>query len=122
MVQADASKVTISALKGSLAIGSHIKLPQGQTLVIAATPAQPQGTGCVDGHKTDGNGKFLLDAQGRFIDCVDKNAAGAAPVNTITDNTRQWTIISLGGAAAAGGIAAALIANQDKEPISPSGP
>jgi len=122
MVQAEAGKVTISALKGSLAVGAHIKLPQGQTLVIAATPAQPQGTGCVDGHKTDASGKFLLDAQGRFINCVDQNAAGSTPVNTISDNTKQWTIISLGAAGAAGGIAAALIANQEKEPISPSAP
>lgn len=120
-VQADASKVTVSAVKGSLAIGSHIKLPQGQTLVLASASNATQGS-CVDGHKTDGNGKFVLDAQGRFINCLDQNTTGGPVVNTISDNTRKWAIISLGSAAAVGGITAGIIATEDKAPVSPAGP
>ncbi len=119
-VQADASKVTISAVKGSLAIGSHIKLPQGQTLVLAAATA-PQ-SGCVDNHKTDGSGKFLLDAQGRFINCVDQNTAGGSTTTTITDNTKTWTGITFAAAGGAGAIAIAVVKNSDKAPISPAVP
>jgi hypothetical protein len=119
-VQADASKVTISALKGSLAIGSHIKLPQGQTLVLAAANA-PQN-GCVDNHKTDGSGKFLLDAQGRFINCVDQNTAGGATTTTITDNTKTWTVVTFAAAAAVGGGMVAWVKDTDKAPISPAVP
>jgi hypothetical protein len=122
-VQADANKVTISALKGSLAIGSHIKLPQGQTLVLAATPANPQNSTCIDGHKADGNGKLLLDAQGRYINCLDQTTSGgSAPVNTISDNTKTWTIITFAATGAVAATVAAIVATEDKAPVSPAGP
>jgi hypothetical protein len=121
-VQAEASKVTISALKGSLAVGSHIKVPQGQTLVLAAATGSAQ-SGCVDNHKTDAEGKFLLDAQGRFISCVDQTTTGGGTTTTtITDNTKLWTGITF---AVTGGVAAtaiAIVKNSDKAPVSPAGP
>lgn len=120
-VQAQANKVTISALKGSLAVGSHIKVPQGQTLVLAAATA-PQN-GCVDNHKTDGNGKFVLDAQGRFINCVDQNTAGGSTTTTtIADNTKTWTVVTFVAAAAVGGGMVAIVKDTDKAPVSPAGP
>jgi hypothetical protein len=122
MIHADASKVTISALKGSLSIGSHIRLPQGKTLVLAATATPTQGTNCIDGHKADANGKLLLDAQGRFINCVEQNATGGTPVNTISDNTTKWAVISLAVAGGVGGATAAAIAANDKDPVSPAVP
>lgn len=121
-VQADASKVTISALKGSLAVGSHIKVPQGQTLVLAATPSSTQ-SGCVDNHKTDGDGKFLLDAQGRYISCVDQTTSGGGTTTTtIDDNTRNWTILTFAATATAGGLTALIVSGSEKSPISPAGP
>jgi hypothetical protein len=123
-VRADANKVTISALKGSLAIGSHIKLPQGQTLVLAATPGAPQNSTCVDGHKADGSGKLLLDAQGRYINCLDQTTSGggSAPVNTISDNTTKWTVITFAATGAVAATVAAIVATEDKAPVSPAGP
>lgn len=110
----EANKIYITALEGSLMVADKISVPEGKTVILAAAVPHPQSN-CVDNKKVDENGKFILDNVGRFISCIDQNdTAGGPIVDTTHSHIGLWTGVAMGSAGAAGGISAAIIAQENK--------